>query len=482
MGNSPTFPAQGSVSRRLVIGVGRDFFDGPDSRTFLHGSTNTWEGLTYLNEKLQAEPWLAQSWKQGPGGRSWSFLIRQGVMFHDGSTLTLEDIIGSLKRIQDHPKYDPTGIYSNVESISGKREREVVFRLKEPSPAFPNLMAYYSSPVIKPSVYNARGHITRLVATGPFQVNQIKRNDRIEISAFPGYWGPKPYFKKVTFRTIKDAQSRLMALLSGAVDAVADVGGILPEQTRQLAKEPRIVLKGREVATTHYLFFNCRRPPLDEKEGRLWLAGLVDRKLWIQALTYEYSLSPQGFYSPLAEVWRFPLKTLSPGRKPRPVRRVLTLLISNASIQRWPYLELAQLLQERLVREGFPTRIQVLEAGPYQEALKKLDFDLMIQPNTLMTGDPDFFYSYYLYSKGKNNFGFVQAEVDEWILKGRREVDPRRRKEIYSSLNQKIQEELPVLPLYHDLTAYAYQKAVGQFEMDQNFRPDLIRAGRGEGT
>jgi len=138
---------------------------------------------------------------------------------------------------------------------------------------------------------------------------------------------------------------------------------------------------------------------------RLWLAGLVDRKVWVKALTYEFSREAQGFYTPLAEDWRFPMEPFSRGRKPLPVRRVLTLLISTGAIQRWPYLELAQLLQERLGREGFPARIQVLETGPYQEALKKLDFDLVMQPNTLMTGDPDFFYSYCLHSKGTSITG-----------------------------------------------------------------------------
>jgi peptide/nickel transport system substrate-binding protein len=193
-------------------------------------------------------------------------------------------------------------------------------------------------------------------------------------------------------------------------------GGLLPEQARQLAGEPQVILKCREVATTHYLFFNCPRPPFDHKEGRLWLAGLVDRKGWVKALTSDFGRQAQGFYTPLAEDWRFPLEPLSEGRKPHPVKRVLTILISNGTVQRWPYLELAQLLQERLGREGFPTGIQVLETGPYQEALKKLDFDLVMQPNTLMTGDPDFFYSYYLYSKGTYNFGFKNSEVDQMII------------------------------------------------------------------
>ncbi|MFH0789953.1 MAG: ABC transporter substrate-binding protein [Pseudomonadota bacterium] len=478
LGRSPALPAQGNGSRQLVIGVGRDFFDGPDSRTFLHGSTHTWEGLTYLDEQLRAVPWLAESWSMTKAGRKWHFQIRPGVHFHDGSPLTTREIIASLNRIKGNPKYDPTGIYRNVQKLEAGKPRELIFHLKAPSPAFPNLMAYYSSPVIKPACFESQGRITGLVATGPFQVVRIRRGESITLRAFPDYWGVKPFFQEILFKTIVDAQSRIMALMTGEVDAVADVGGILPEQVHQLTKDPHIVIKHQEVATTHYLFFNCRRPPFSKKTTRLWLAGLMEGQIWIKALTQGFSRPAGDFYTPLARDWAFGLVHPSTGEKPSRPGRVLTLLIHSGTIQRWPYLELAQLLQERLNREGLSTRIQVIEAGPFQEALKKLDFDLVLQPNTLMTGDPDFFYSYYIYSQGPHNFGYHNQESDRLILEARQEMNKQRRRRLYRDLARLINTDLPVFPLYHDLSIYAHRKTIERFELDQNFRPDLIRAGR----
>ncbi len=75
------------VVNELIIGLGRDFHYGPEDRTFLHGSTNVWESLTYLDENLQAVPELAESFSSSEDGTVWTFKIREGVLFHDGEEL-----------------------------------------------------------------------------------------------------------------------------------------------------------------------------------------------------------------------------------------------------------------------------------------------------------------------------------------------------------------------------------------------------------
>ena len=473
-------PAPGRAKNTLTIGVGRDFLDGADSRTFLHGSTHTWEALTGLDGGLRARPWLAESWKSADGGRRWHFTLRSPVRFHDGSPLTVQAAAASLRRLQTRPKYDPSGTYRSVEAIETRGERELIFRLNEPSPAFPNLLAYYSSPIIKPEFFDAQGRIIRLVATGPFRVDRLKRGDRIELEGFPEYWGVKPKFEKVIFRTLLDAQSRLLSLQTGEIEAVSDVGGILPEQADSLSHLPEISLKRQEVATTHYLFFNGRRFPLDRPAARCWVAGLVDRSAWISALTRGGGRVARDFFTPLAREWSFGSLAPPPGRKPVPDRRPWVILIHNGTLQRWPYLELAQLLQDRLGREGFPARLQVLEAGPYQESLKKGAFDLVLQPNTLMTGDPDFFYSYYFHSRGPYRWGYDSPELDHRIEGARREMDLQRRRGAYRDLGERLNRDLPVLPLYHDLSLFAVRRSVRNLEMDAFFRPSLVEAGPAE--
>jgi len=173
----PTLKADRSARQRnlLVIGVGRDFLEGPDSRTYLHGSTNTWEALTYLDENLRARTWLAESWQSADHDRTWIFFLRRDVRFHDGSLMTASDVAANLGRMRGHSRCDPSGVFRNVHTVEVRGEYDVVVQLMSPSPAFANHLAYYSSPVLNLSCFDQDGRISQLVATGPYHLDRIQR-------------------------------------------------------------------------------------------------------------------------------------------------------------------------------------------------------------------------------------------------------------------------------------------------------------------
>jgi peptide/nickel transport system substrate-binding protein len=465
-----------SLEPKLVIGVGRDFFDGPDSRTYLHGSTHTWEALTYLDEGLEARPWLAESWDSPDGGRTWVFRLREGVRFHDGSLLTAEFAKASIQRIVDHRRYDPTGVYRHLVRLETEGKRNLVFRLKEPSVNFPNLVSYYSSPVIHPRVFAADGKLTGLIGTGPYRIEEIHAGDRVVLRAFDDHWGPKPAYDRVVFRTLLDAQTRVIALLAGDVDAVADVGAILPQQAGEIESAPGITLSRVEVATTHYLLFNCRKPPFRDAEARHWLAGVLDRETLVSALAPGAGRVAEDPFTPLARNWAFGNLHPGPGQKPKPPGVPLILLLHAGTIERWPYRDIAQIAQAQLEGCGFASKIVIREPGAYYEDLQQGRFHIAFLPTTLMTGDPDFFYSYYVASDGPRSFDCGTREMDELIRSGRRATKVEERRSIYRKLSARFAAQMPLLPIYHDFSLYAFGKSVGSFAMDHNFRPLLIEA------
>ncbi|GEM_PF-4961447 len=142
---------------------------------------------------------------------------------------------------------------------------------------------------------------------GPYKVLRIAPGDRIELEAFKGYWGKKPLYSKVIFKSITDAQSRIMELMAGEIDAVADVGAILPEQAAEIRNHPDLVLKQVQVATTHLLVFNCRKPPFSELENRLWLAGTLNRSQLISAFAKGAGTEARDPYTPLSQDFAFGL-------------------------------------------------------------------------------------------------------------------------------------------------------------------------------
>lgn len=462
----------------LTIGIGRDLYYGPDDAAYLHGSTHTWEALTYLDGNLRPRPWLARSWKSSDGGRTWDFFLRPGVSFHDGAPFTAEGAVFCIDRVRRNPKYDPVGSYRDVLKVEALGPLKLRFTLLRPCPFFPGLVAQYNSPMIKPGSVDQAGRITRLVATGPYRLVEVLPGYEVRLEAFEGYWGSKPAFPRVTFRLLLDAQTRVMALIAGDVDAVADVGAILPEQVPDLSHAPGITLKSREVATTHYLTFNCRRPPFADPAARRWLLHQMGSQNLVQRVAGKIAIPAHNSYTRLARDYDFGLLRTPPeaGPPPAPPGHPLVILLHGGTVQRWPYLDLAQAMQQMLAQAGLPAEIQVAEAGAYYQALKKGDYDLAMNPNTLMTGDPDFFYSYYLASDAPANPGWHNPEADRLIADSRREMDPARRREMLRRVEEIVNREAPIWPLFHERALYAHGPRLAEFSMDYFFRPELLSA------
>ena len=479
MALGPDFSGAGAVPDReqtLIIGVGRDFLDGPASRTYLHGSTHTWEALTYLDENLNACPWLARSWESEDQARTWIFHLRENVRFHDNTPLTADLARQSILRIASSPRYDPSGVFRDLEQLEARGDLDLVFHLKKPCPSFPNRVSYYQSPVLHPKDFEPDGRLKTVTGTGPFHLKQAIPGDRIILAAFDGYWGAKPFFRQVIFRALTDAQTRIMALMAGEVDAVADVGAVLPQQVENLKTVPGLILDSVEVATTHYLVFNCAKAPFVENSARQWLASIIDRKTIVNALVAGCGRVAEDPFTPLAKDWRFghldgnwhPVKMPAPGS--------VDILLHAGTLERWPYLDIAQFIQMQLGQYGFRAAIHIREPGAYYKEMKEGNFSLALQPNTLMTGEPDFFYAYYLASDGPRSYGCGCAKTDEFIARGRHNSSAAEQKEVYRQLSKDFSRNLPLLPLYHDISFFAYTDRLKFFGMDHNFRPLLVQA------
>jgi peptide/nickel transport system substrate-binding protein len=183
-------------------------------------------------------------------------------------------------------------------------------------------------------------------------------------------------------------------------------------------------------------------------------------------------------FSPLAEEWTF--GSLSPfpapAGKPPAFTSPLVILLDSGMMNRWPHGDIAQVMHAQFNAWGVRSVIAVKETGAYYEDLKQGRFHLSLQPNALMTGDPDFFYSYFVASDGAAYCRCGSGEMNDLIVQGRHAMNPERRKAIYRRLATLFADELPLLPLYHDLSYYAFGPRVVSFSMDHYFRPLLLEA------
>ncbi len=472
----------GAVARdTLIIGLGRDFYYGPEDRTFLHGSTNVWESLVYLDQNLEAEPWLAEDFFVSEDGLVWTFLLKEGVVFHDGAVMDAEVVRDNLYRLSRHPVTAQP--YSELVEIRVIDNLTVEVELAVAMPAFPEMISYFPSAIFSPQVLNEENNgLLAPVGTGPYLFSDYG-DDQITLTAYEGYWGGKPHIEKVVFQYIPDENTRVSALLAGEVDLLADVGVILPEQVPLLEGNPEIEIMTVDVLTSIFMHYQAERRPFDKPELRRAVAMLIDREELVSALLDGYGKPAEGFITPLADFWINP--AAAPLYNPAEAEAIINseligdaeieILVNSSWTRRWPLLSIAQYLQTELDKLGIKASVNSLEMGAYNDAVKAGEYHITFTPWT--GSDPDDFFRTWILSSGSFNVNrgirYNNSEADQLIARAASEMDRDLRRSIYFELQELAALEAPISPIYHDLTVYAARSYVKDFRMDFNFRPDL---------
>ncbi|WP_228555304.1 ABC transporter substrate-binding protein [Catenulispora pinisilvae] len=184
--------------------------------------SNICESLMRWNPDLTESPGLASSVAQ-PDPTTYVYTLRSGVKFHDGGTMTADDVVFSLKRQMD-PATGSTWIstFDNVASITKTGALQVTVKLKKPDSQFGEAMANSAGTVVHASAVQAAGQnygtAGNLGCTGPYTLGTWVKGTSIELDRFPGYWGKPALAGKVVFKFITDPTALTNALLTGAAD------------------------------------------------------------------------------------------------------------------------------------------------------------------------------------------------------------------------------------------------------------------------
>jgi peptide/nickel transport system substrate-binding protein len=194
-------------------------------------TTNLYEGLLQYKagtDKAELEPLLATEWKASPDNKVFTFKLREGVKFHDGTPFTSAAVKASFDRraaVNQGPAY----MVTDVESVTTQGDYGVTVTLKAPNSAFLDYMACpYGPRMLSPEglkknagTDNAQGYLTNHdLGTGPFTLTAAEVGSKYEMAAFPEYWGTKPYFEKVELPVITDVSAQQLQFNNGQVAAI----------------------------------------------------------------------------------------------------------------------------------------------------------------------------------------------------------------------------------------------------------------------
>jgi peptide/nickel transport system substrate-binding protein len=236
-------------------------------------------------------PSLAESYKASADGLSYEFVLRKGVKFHNGETLTSEDVKFSFERYRGTSAKQ---IKDRVVAVETPDPYKVVFKLKAP---WPDFLTFYSNATgagwVVPKAYvekvGEEGYKKAPIGAGPYKFVSFTPGVEMTMEAFDQYWRKTPSVKRLVFKSIHDESTRLAALKRGEIDIVYSIRGELAEE---LQRTKGLTLKPAVITAPFWLYFADQwdaKSPWHDPRVRLAASLAIDRKTINQALTLGHS-------------------------------------------------------------------------------------------------------------------------------------------------------------------------------------------------
>lgn len=411
---------------------------------------NVYDTLVEPDADLRMQPAIATEWSTSQDNLTWTFTIRDGVTFHDGSLLTSEDVVYSFRRIIDE-ELSSSWRLTAVESVSAPDPKTVVFRLTQPTPHFLTTIGSFKGLSIVSRANVESGAIqTRPVGTGPFSLVSFTAGDDITMRANPDYWGGAPQVDGAVVRFIPEPSTAMASLRSGEVlwtDAVP------PQDVPILARDSSVHL-GRTPSNDYwYIALNQEKEPFDDARVRQAVAFAIDRDAVAQAAMYGAAQVNQAAI-PASSPWYFEHAPYS-----HDANRARELLqeagVNDLSFEMMVTSEypetvtVAQVLADQLAQAGIRMSIRTLDFATWLDEQGQGNWDgLML--GWLGNNDPDDYYYGQHHSKGTNNFQkYANTEVDRLLDAGRAQMDETARKQTYDDAARIIVDEASYIYLYN---------------------------------
>src|SRR5262249_28187266 len=214
------------------------------------------------------EPGLATAWRMSPDGLTYTFTLRRGVKFHDGTPFDAEAVKFTYDRLLDpkHPFAD-TGpfpfasfYYGAIKEVTVVDPGTVRMTLKQPFSPLLNNLTLNTGRIVSPAAVKKWGKefASHPVGTGPFKFASWDKNVRIILDANPGCWAGAPRLERLIFRPLVEEQTRVTELLSGGVDFIVDVP---PDNVEQVKKDPRLAFYSQPGPHIWWVTLNVQKKP-----------------------------------------------------------------------------------------------------------------------------------------------------------------------------------------------------------------------------
>jgi len=448
--------ARGADSQKLDPA---DVDDGESMKVLV----NVCQGLVrFKHGTTDVEPCLATSWTISPDGLTYTFKLREGVKFHDGTPLDAQAAAFSFLRQMDksNPAHLPdatfaywSAMFNMITAVEVVDPMTLRFRLKEPHAPLMESLCIPAVHLISPKFIDQR----HPVGTGPFRFVEWIPNERITLEANPDYWEGKPKTDRLIFKVVPDSATRLIQLQTGQIQAM---DGIDPNSLPIIKGDKNLTLLTAPGLNVCYLAFNCQKPPLDNKDVRRYLTSAINKKDIIDDVYRGAGTIAKNPLPPFIAGHNDAIPNREPvpaweHELPLPSRPLRLEVMTNPR----PYLpnplRAAEMIKADLANVGIKVEIVPNEWGAHLSRTSHGEHEMALMGWVGDTGDADNFL-YVLLDKDTATLGsalnvcfWMNDAYHDLMVAARRELDPEKRAALYRKAQEIVFEEAPMVPLAH---------------------------------
>jgi oligopeptide transport system substrate-binding protein len=420
-------------------------------------------GLTRLDAAGTPIPALAQIWSTSPNGLIWTFTLRPGAKFSDGTAITADDVARSFARLKAPETASPTAsLFSMIESIQTDGPAQVRVTLNAPLPQLPNLLAHPALSVLPMHRIAAKGDSWTderpLVTSGAYRTQSWQLNARLVLTRNPN-WHRDGMVEEVEWRPMEDTLAALRLFRSGGADTVSDFpASRTAELQRDLSPQARI----SPYLGTYYLAFNTRKAPFSNPLIRQALSLAVERPWLAKNIVASGSQPAWGLIPPaLAGGQAFMPESASWSREKRviearnllgqagygPKKPLIFNIRFNSSAE---HRRIAVALAAMWKDIGVEAKLFNSEASLHFASLRRGDFEAARSGWIADIPAPENFLSVHLSDAGAINYsGFADPTYDQLVAAAMQQRDPAARLKAMQTAEAQLMRYMPILPLYH---------------------------------
>lgn len=483
---------------RTIDPIGSPSVDAASERV----RTLMFNSLVKKNEKFDYVGELASDIKRSDDGTTFTFILHDGVKFHDGRVMTSADVKYTLDKVfsSDFAKsasfYEGSGAdkHSYIKSVEAPDAKTVVVTLIKPWVGLlSNLVPVAIIP--KDSYETQKEHP---LGSGPFKFVRYDSSQQVlDLEAFPDYWEGTPHIQAVRVRVIADMNALQAELKSGRVDIAPLPTSLSPDAIKQLGQDPTLQVLQFPGSNLNLLTFNTAQAPLDDVRVRKAIAQAIDRESMIQNLLQgqakiAHSILPEDSWAyTKGETYSFnpamSKKLLDEAGFKDPdgdgpqlrFAKPLIYKVSGSSVSGRNY---AGVIQNYLKDVGIPVSIESAEQNTLFDEVRRGHFQIFYSQWVGGNQDPIFYKDLFATSEipnetraSRNRSRYSNKELDALLDEAVNTFDREKALVLYTKIQEIVSREVPVFPLWYQANIVIARKNVGNIQVNASGDWSFVR-------